>query len=154
MAVRSRDVGNARRLGEHGRRAVLERARRLALLSRAPAAHLQRQRSRLHQQLREIRAGSRRRLLEERRVNGTRAIVTARKADSTLRECRARRPRELQRLALALAGHDPQRTLERGYVLASSGDGQPLASAAAARASGELSLRFADGHVPARVQER
>jgi exodeoxyribonuclease VII large subunit len=154
MVVRSRQAGNARRLGEHGRRAVLERARRLALLSRAPAAHLQRQRSRLHQQLREIRAGSRRRVADEHRLTGTRAVVVARKADSTLRECRQRHPRELERLALALAGHDPQRTLERGYVLASTGDGRPLVSAAAARAAGELALRFADGELPARVQDR
>jgi exodeoxyribonuclease VII large subunit len=133
---------------------VLERARRLALLSRAPAAHLERQRGRLHQQLREIRAGSRRRLGDERRRTGTRALVVARKADLTLRECSERQPRELQQLALALAGHDPQRTLERGYVLASAPDGRPLGSAAAARAAGELSLRFADGELPARVGER
>jgi exodeoxyribonuclease VII large subunit len=154
LAVRSRQVQSARRLGDHGRRAVLERARRLALLSRAPAAHLERQRTRLHQQLREIRAGSRRRLSDERRVTGTRALVMARKADSTLRECRERRPRELERLALALGGHDPQRTLERGYVLAGTRDGRPLVSAAAARDAGELSLRFADGELAARVSEQ
>jgi exodeoxyribonuclease VII large subunit len=151
--VRSRQAHAAQRLADHGRRAVLDRARRLSLLSRAPAAHLERQRSRLHQQLREIRAGSRRRLGEEGRANGTRALVVARKADSTLRECRVRRPLELERLGLALAGHDPQRTLERGYVLASTADGAPVASTAAARAAGELSLRFADGELPARVRE-
>jgi exodeoxyribonuclease VII large subunit len=154
MTVRSRQAGSARRLGEHGRRAVLERARRLALLSRAPAAHLERQRGRLHQQLREIRAGSRRRIADEQRLTGTRAVVVARKAGSTLRECRERHPRELQRLALALAGHDPQRTLERGYVLASTQDGQPLVSATAALAARELTLRFADGELPARAGER
>ena len=154
MAVRSRLLDSARRLRDHGRRAVLERARRLALLSRAPAAHLDRQRTRLHQQLREIRAGSRRRLLDEGRRGGTRALVLARKANSTLRECRERRPGELERLALALAAHDPQRTLERGYVLATSTDGRALPSAAAARAAGELSLRFADGRLGARVNER
>jgi exodeoxyribonuclease VII large subunit len=154
LAVRSRQADSARRLGEHGRRAVLERARRLALLSRAPAAHLERQRGRLHQQLREIRAGSRRRLGDEGRRTGTRALAVARKAELTLRECSERQPRELQQLALALAGHDPQRTLERGYVLASAPDGRPLSSAAAARAAGELSLRFADGELPARVRER
>jgi exodeoxyribonuclease VII large subunit len=154
MHVRSSQAQAAVRLREHGRRAVLGRARSLALLSRAPAAHLERQRSRLHQQLREIRAGSRRRLAEEGRLNGTRAVVISRKADSTLNECRERRPRELERLAMALAGHDPQRTLERGYVLASSRDGRPLPNAAAARESGELSLRFADGELDAKVSER
>jgi exodeoxyribonuclease VII large subunit len=154
MQVRSSQAQAAVRLREHGRRAVLGRARSLALLSRAPAAHLERQRSRLHQQLREIRAGSRRRLAEEGRLNGTRSVVISRKADSTLHECRERRPRELERLAMALAGHDPQRTLERGYVLATSRDGSPLANAAAAREAGELSLRFADGEIEARVNKR
>jgi exodeoxyribonuclease VII large subunit len=55
---------------------------------------------------------------------------------------------------MALAGHDPQRTLERGYVLATSHDGSPLANAASAREAGELSLRFADGEVDAAVSER
>jgi exodeoxyribonuclease VII large subunit len=133
---------------------VLGRARSLALLSRAPAAHLERQRSRLHQQLREIRAGSRRRLAQEGRLNDTRAVVISRKADSTLHECRERRPRELERLAMALAGHDPQRTLERGYAIVESPDGTPLASAREARAARELRLRFADAAVAARVHER
>jgi exodeoxyribonuclease VII large subunit len=154
MQVRSRQAEAGLRLREHGRRAVLGRARRLALLSRAPAAHLERQRTRLHQQLREMRAGSRRRLQDERRLTATRATVLSRKSDSTLLDCRERRPSELERLGLALAGHDPQRTLERGYVLASGGDGRPLSSAAAARGARDLSLRFADGELPATVTER
>jgi exodeoxyribonuclease VII large subunit len=154
LAARARQADAARRLNDHARRGVLERARRLSLLSRAPAAHLERQRSRLHQQLREMRAGSRRRLAGERRQAATRALVLDRKAQATLRDCRERRPVELQRLALALAGHDPQRTLERGYALAAAADGSAITSAAAARAAGELSLRFADGELPARVQER
>src|ERR1700732_1539068 len=85
-----------------------------------PAAHLDRQRARLHQQLREVRAGTRRRLESERGLTGRRVLVLARKADSFLVDCRQRRPRELERLALALAGHDPQRTLERGYALVES----------------------------------
>jgi exodeoxyribonuclease VII large subunit len=153
LAVRSRQAEAASRLREHGRQAVLGRARRLSLLSRAPAAHLERQRTRLHQQLREMRAGSRRRLETERAVTSKRAVVLARKASSTAQECRERRPRELERLALALAGHDPQRTLDRGYLLAHSADGSPLSSSVSARAAGDLLLRFADGEVPARVNE-
>jgi exodeoxyribonuclease VII large subunit len=54
-----------------------------------------------------------------------------------------------------LAGHDPQRTLERGYALAETADGgRTLASAEAARAARELRLRFADGTVQAEVSER
>jgi exodeoxyribonuclease VII large subunit len=143
----------AARLREHGRRAVLGRARLLAALSRAPAAHLDRQRGRLHQHLREIRAGARRRLRSEREVTGRRALVLERKAASSLLDCRERRPRELAQMALALTGHDPQRTLERGYVLVQSHEGRHLASAAAARAAGSLRLRFADAELAARVQE-
>jgi exodeoxyribonuclease VII large subunit len=144
----------AARLRDHGRRAVLSRARTLATLSRAPAAHLDRQRARLHQQLREVRAGARRRAQAEREVSGRRLLVLQRKAGSALADCRERRPRELERLALALAAHDPQRTLERGYVLVQSAAGEPLASAAVARESEDVRLRFADGTLPARIVKR
>ena len=153
LAVRDRQLQAATRLRDHGRRAVLARARRLALLSRAPSAHLDRQRTRLHQQLREIRAGARRRMDSEHQLTRTRAVVLERKATSSLFDCRERQPRALERLALALAGHDPQRTLERGYVLATAADGSPLLDSTAARAAGELRLRFADDVVPARVLE-
>ncbi len=139
--ARLEQAAAASRLREHGRRAVLSRARQLAQLSRAPAEHLERQRSRLHQQLREIRAGSKRRLEAERRLGERHAIVLARKSASSLRDCRERRPRELERLRLALISHDPQRTLERGYVLATSADDQPLTTAAAAAGAQALRLR-------------
>ncbi|MEA2199415.1 MAG: exodeoxyribonuclease large subunit, partial [Solirubrobacteraceae bacterium] len=66
---------------------------------------------------------------------------------------RERRPRELARLALALSSHDPQRTLERGYVLVQSLQAKPISSAAAAREAGAVRLRFADGTLPARILE-
>ncbi|MCW2970671.1 MAG: exodeoxyribonuclease large subunit [Solirubrobacterales bacterium] len=141
----------AARLSDHGRRAVLSRARHLATLSRAPFAHLDRQRARLHQQLREIRAGSRRRIESERHLAQRRAIVLERKAGSSLSDCRERRPRELARLALALSSHDPQRTLERGYVLVQSLQAKPISSATGAREAGAVRLRFADGTLPARI---
>jgi exodeoxyribonuclease VII large subunit len=151
--ARAEQTAAAARLREHGRRAVLSRARHLAMLSRAPAAHLERQRGRLHQQVREIRAGSRRRMESEQRLTERRAVVLSRKADSALLDCRERRPRELERLALALAGHDPQRTLERGYALVQTAEGKAIATTAAARDARELRLRFADGELPARVEE-
>jgi exodeoxyribonuclease VII large subunit len=151
--ARSRNLVAATRLRDHARRSVLTRARLLASLSRAPSAHLERQRARLHQQLREIRAGSRRRGEDERRVTERRAVVLERKAASFLLDCRERRPRELQQLALALAGHDPQRTLERGYLLARSARDEPIVTAAQAREQRELTLRFADGSLPAKVVE-
>jgi exodeoxyribonuclease VII large subunit len=153
IRARVEQVAMAARLREHGRRAVLSRARLLATLSRAPAAHLERQRTRLHQQLREMRAGSRRRAQAERRLTERRALVLQRKADSSLLDCRRRKPRELERLALALAAHDPQRTLERGYALVQSPDGAPVTTAASARASEKVELRFADDVVPAKILE-
>ncbi len=145
LAERERRALAATRLRDHGRRAVLERARRLALLSRAPGVHVEREREQLRQKLREIRAGSRRRLRAELERTGKRALVISRKSGSALADCRTRRPRELERLALALTGHDPQRTLERGYALAQTREGRPVSSAQAARERGELRLRFADG---------
>jgi exodeoxyribonuclease VII large subunit len=152
--ARAELAADARRLREHGQRAVLSRARALATLSRAPAAHLDRQRARLHQQLREMRAGSRRRLASERALAARRAVVLERKAAASLRDCHERRPRELQRLTLALAAHAPQRTLERGYVLVQSPDGEPILTAAHARGLEELVLRFADDTLDARVIDR
>ena len=143
----------AQRLHRHGRRAVLERARTLAALSRAPTEQLERQRTRLHQQLREIRAGARRRVEGERRLTGRRAIVLERKTQAAIGDCRRRRPRELERLALALAAHDPQRTLERGYALVQSPSGEPLSSAARVREQARVRLRFADGDLGARIEE-
>jgi exodeoxyribonuclease VII large subunit len=152
--ARAQQATAAARLRDHSRRAVLSRARLLATLSRAPSEHLDRQRAHLHQQLREIRAGSRRRAESERRHTQRRAVVLQRKAASFLLDCRERRPRELGQLALALAGHDPQRTLERGYLLARAANGNPVVSAASARDAGELRLRFADGTLPARILEQ
>jgi exodeoxyribonuclease VII large subunit len=149
--ARAHNAAVAARLRDHGRRAVLTRARLLATLSRAPAAHLDRQRVRLHQLLRETRAGSRRRFEDERGLTARRALVLQRKAASVLRDCGERRTRELDRLALALAGHDPQRTLERGYALVESTGGEPLPSAARARRVGEVRVRFADDTLGARV---
>ncbi|HEV3321170.1 MAG TPA: exodeoxyribonuclease VII large subunit [Solirubrobacteraceae bacterium] len=144
----------ARRLHDHGRRAVVGRARSLAALSRAPTEQLERQRARLHQQLREVRAGGRRRVEGERALTRRRVVVLERKTQAAIGDCRRRRPRELEQLALALAAHDPQRTLERGYALVQSPSGEPLSSAASAREQARVRLRFADGEVGARVEEQ
>ncbi|HST56807.1 MAG TPA: exodeoxyribonuclease VII large subunit [Solirubrobacteraceae bacterium] len=148
---------SAVRLHDHGRRALLQRARALAALSRAPNEHLARQRGRLHQQLREARAGARRRVEAEHHLTERRALVLQRKAQAALLDCRTRRPRELEQLAAVLAGHDPQRTLERGYALVWRRDGdsrdEPLTTAAQARDAGEVRVRFADGETPAQIVE-
>jgi exodeoxyribonuclease VII large subunit len=63
----------------------------------------------------------------------------------------ASRRRDLERLALALAAHEPARTLERGYALVESPDGAPVTSAAAAREQPRLVVRLHDGRVPVRT---
>jgi diguanylate cyclase (GGDEF)-like protein len=61
-----------------------------------------------------------------------------------------RRRRDLDRLALAVAAHDPQRTLERGYALVEAPGGEPVTTAGAARARETLTVRFHDGRVAVR----
>jgi exodeoxyribonuclease VII large subunit len=143
---------DAGRLSERARRALLGRAQSLAALSRAPTDQLRRQRTRLHQQLREMRAAAGRRVRGEQALSARRALVLQRKATATARACRERGPRELERLALALAGHDPQRTLERGYALVQSPAGEPIATAAHARRARALRVRFADDAISVRIQ--
>jgi len=141
----------AQRITSGGRRALLDRARRLALLSTAPAARLRSSRLALHQDARELRAAAQRRIAAERRAAGRQAEAIDRRRAAAALECRTRRREELERLALALAGHDPQRTLERGYVLAAAADGSPISRAADAPVGAALRLRFADGERDAMI---
>jgi exodeoxyribonuclease VII large subunit len=143
----------ARRLHGHGRRAVLVRARTLAHLSRAPGEQVDRHRRRLHQLLRELRAAARRRAERGQALGGVYAVVLQRGADRARASDRARRARDLERLSLALAAHDPARTMARGYALVEDSGGMALGSAAAARQARALRLRFHDGAVPATVSE-
>jgi exodeoxyribonuclease VII large subunit len=161
----------AGRLERQGRRAIVERARTLARLSRAPAEHVARHRVRLHQELRELRAAGRRGIAERERVTRARAAAVRRKSaaaalahDRGARRAHAgaaaldrgaaaglqRRRRDLERFAAALAAHDPQRTLERGYALVEGPAGEPVTSAASAGAQPELTLRLHDGRLTVR----
>jgi exodeoxyribonuclease VII large subunit len=142
----------ARRLRYHAREGVIARARLLAALSRAPAAHLARHRRALHQSLRELRAASRRLATDERERTLRRARTLVRCREGAVRDCAVRRPAELDRLRLALAAHDPQRTLARGYALVEDQTGEPVTTAAAARTAGRVRLRFADDAVGARIE--
>jgi exodeoxyribonuclease VII large subunit len=163
-AARASLAAATTRLERLGRRAVLERARTLAQVSRAPAHHIARHRTRLHQLLRELRAVSRRAVAEGARASGAHASSLARKARATQgRVERAavpapaleraagaaveRRRRELERLLATLDAHDPQRTLERGYALVEDAAGEPVTSAAAAQALPALAIRLHDGRV-------
>jgi len=145
----------ARRLDQHGRRAVVMRARALAALARAPVEQVARNRRQLHQLLRELRASARRGIVRERGLTSTRLLVLQRKTDAAAVD-RGRRRGELERLLLALAAHDPERTLARGYALVeTAGDGERglVTSATEARAAGAVDLRFHDGRVRANVED-
>jgi exodeoxyribonuclease VII large subunit len=152
-AARSDLLAQARRLHNHGRGAVLSRARALAQLSRAPAEHVARHRRHLHQMLRELRASAKRGQDQGRTLAGVHTLVLRRTADRALSSGTAQHGRELERLSLALAAHDPERTLARGYAMVQDRDGEPLGSAAAARAAGDVAIRFHDGALAARIAE-
>jgi exodeoxyribonuclease VII large subunit len=161
------------RMEAQAHRAVLDRARRLSSMSRAPAEHVARHRVRLHQQLRELRASARRGVVEREREVGVRALVVSRKAEATslaisrgATRARAdaasleraalssgeRRRATLDRLVLALTAHDPQRTLERGYALVEGPDGEPITGVSAARDASRLDVRFSDGPIRVRPE--
>jgi exodeoxyribonuclease VII large subunit len=143
----------AARLAHHARRAVLDRARVLARLSRAPGEHVARERRALHQSLRELRASATRRVGEERMVTAMRAEVLRRRVAAAAGPDAAARRTALHGLALALEAHDPTRVLERGYAVVEDRAGALVTSAAAARERREVRLRFADAAVDARIED-
>ncbi|MBJ7329115.1 MAG: exodeoxyribonuclease VII large subunit [Solirubrobacteraceae bacterium] len=149
--ARARIGRQTQRLHLHGRRAVVDRARELTRLSRAPAEHVARHRALLHQRLRELRAASRRRLSAEYRALGAAAATIERRGQTAASADRSRRERELGSLAAALAAHDPERTLARGFALVERPGGELVTTAEEARAAARVTLRFADGAASADV---
>ena len=143
-------TGSAKRLSVHARRALLHRAQVLAQLSRAPGEHIAGERRRLHQRLREIRAAGRRRVENERKRVGRRALVIDRRVQAEALD--ALHATRLQALTMALAAHDPERTVERGYALVTDRGGEVVTSAAAARRASSVSLRFSDAAVDATIR--
>ena len=152
IAARDQAAAHARRLHGHARRAILDRARTLGHLARAPNQHVARHRRHLHQLLRELRASAKRAGAEGRERTSVHLLVLTRSAQRARTSEKARRATELERLSLALAAHDPARTLARGYALVEDRDGEPLPSARAARETIDVSLRFHDGVVAATVE--
>jgi exodeoxyribonuclease VII large subunit len=143
----------ARSLERHGRRAVVDRARMLARLSRAPAEHVARHRRHLHQSLRELRASATRRIAGERDLTRTRALVLSRQVAAAAGPRAAGRQAALDGLALALAAHDPERVVERGYAVVDDRAGNVITSAAEARRARAVRLLFADAAVDATIDE-
>jgi exodeoxyribonuclease VII large subunit len=150
-AARANLNAAAHRLQTQSRRAIGERARTLERLAAAPGHHVARERRRLHQLLRELRATTRRGVGKGRERATAHATSLDRAVDRARTSERAGRARDLQRLALALAAHDPDRTLARGYALVEDRAGEALGSAQAARAAQDLRLHFHDGAVDAEV---
>ncbi len=161
----------AERLERQSHRAVLDRARMLARLSRAPAAHLERHRSRLRQDAALLEAAAHRRVTAAGRTTAGHAGALARRAgaagvaqagaDTRLAAAAGalegasdaalhRRRATLDAIARTLAAHDPQRTLERGYALVEDADGAPVTSAATASSLDRMTVRLHDGTLPVR----
>jgi exodeoxyribonuclease VII large subunit len=174
LAARAGLERSAGALLRAGAGAVGVRSRHLVALARGPARALQRERSALNQKIREIRAASERGVAErtgfQRRI-ATVVLERARRrgverAEAGLRREQSRggaiggsaeralhRRREaLEKAAVALRAHDPERTLERGYALAETPEGEPVTTARAAAAAGDVRLRFADGRVRVRIE--
>ena len=145
--------GAAGRLAVHSRRAVLDRARHLAHLSRAPGEHVARERRALHQKLREVRASATRRGREERAATVARARALGRRATAAGGPELAARRTALDGFTLALAAHDPERVLERGYAVVDDRHGHVLTSAEAAREARAVRLFFADAAVDATIED-
>jgi len=144
---------SAGRLAVHARRAVLERARHLAHLSRAPGEHVARERTRLHQKLREVRASATRRARDERAASAGRARALDRRAAAAAGPELAARRTALDGFTLALAAHDPERVVERGYAVVDDRQGNVLTTAEAARRARAVRLFFADAAVDATIEE-
>jgi exodeoxyribonuclease VII large subunit len=160
-----------RRAGEG---AIGTRARHLAALARGPARALQRERGALNQKIREIRAASERRIEDRRGFQRRIATVVLDRArrrgiertaaalaeerrrgagiDRAAARSLARRRETLRKAAVTLRAHDPERTLERGYALAETVGGEPIATAESAVAAADVRLRFADGRVKAKIE--
>jgi exodeoxyribonuclease VII large subunit len=151
--ARAAVAARAGRLAVHARRAVIERARHLAHLSRAPGEHVARERRALHQTLREARASATRRVRDERAATGARASALARRAMAAAGPELAARRTALGGFTLALGAHDPERVVERGYAVVDDRHGNVLTSAEAARAARDVRLRFSDAAVDARIED-
>jgi exodeoxyribonuclease VII large subunit len=131
--ARAGALASARRIDGCGRRALVDRARHLAALSRAPDQHIARQRARLHQGARELRAAGNRQLAIRTEGTDRHRLVIDRKAEAAKRE--------------------PEQMLERGYALVEDRAGELVTSAEAARKLRDLTIRFHDASVRAAVDD-
>lgn len=140
------------RIQRGGAEAVRLRGRRLGELAAGPARSVRAERGRLHQALREVRAAASRGVTARHALAATHALVIARKGAAGTGAARVRASK-LDSLETTIRGHDPQRTLERGYALVESAAGDAVTSAERARDHEHVRVRFADDAVRARIEE-
>jgi len=154
-----------------GRQAVAERVGPLIALAGGPGRAVKVQRTALNQRVREVRASADRGIAGRRaelagatarqitgvaaRIGRTvaaasrsNALAPGRLAGTVSKEI-ARDRIHLDRHALALRAHDPQRTLERGYARVEDAAGEPVLTGRAAKRAKDLNIHFADGVVGA-----
>ncbi|MCW2958142.1 MAG: xseA, partial [Solirubrobacterales bacterium] len=79
------------------------------------------------------------------------ALVLSRKAAAGAGADASSQRARLAALGSALAAHDPDRIVERGYAVVDDGAGGVITSAAEARRAGAVRLFFADDSVGAHV---
>lgn len=139
------------RVQRAGAGAVNARGRRLGELATGPARSVRAERSRLHQMLREVRAAAARGVASRGDLAATHALVVARKA--TAESGALADAGKLEAFRMAVRGHDPQRTLERGYARVEGEGGAAVTTAASAIREGRVRVRFADDAVQARIEE-
>ena len=154
-----------------GRAAVADRIGPLVVLAGGPGRAVRVQRTALNQRAREVRASADRGISNRRtglagttarRLVGVagragRVVEAARQRNAAAPERLAGRVSKelerdrvhLERHALALRAHDPQRTLERGYARVEDAAGSPVVTSRAARKAKDLNIHFADGVVEA-----
>ena len=150
-AVRGELDHAAARARHAGAEAIRMRGRRLGELAAGPARSVRTERARLHQKLREVRAAASRGLASRDERAARHALVLSRKGEAGAKPADA-----LARLGTfeaAVRGHDPQRVLERGYARVESLAGDAVTTAAAARKTSEVKVKFADDAVRARIKE-
>ena len=131
--------------------AIRTRGLRLAELAGGPARSVRGERIRLHQKLREVRASAVRGLRDRDQLAERHALVLARKGAASAKPAEA--VARLSTFESAIRGHDPQRVLERGYARVESLDGDAVTSAEAARDAADVTVRFADEAVRARIRK-
>ncbi|MGB0120899.1 MAG: exodeoxyribonuclease VII large subunit [Solirubrobacterales bacterium] len=164
---------SGRALAKAGSVAVTERVGPLVRLAGGPARAIREQRGSLNQKAREVRASSERGLAGRRtdlisgtgrhlatsatRVSRTVELSKERNAgfpeqlSIRIQRLVARDRNHLDRHAVALRAHDPQRTLERGYARVEDTGAEPVVTSIAAKEAGEVKIHFADGVVNAGV---